>query len=50
MEDNNKIKKREKKQRQYNIDSLYNKEGKDIRILLEEIFINYCIDEFKKVS
>ena len=50
MEDNEKIKKVGRNPRQYNIDSLYNKDGKDLKTLLEEIFINYCIDEFKKVG
>lgn len=50
MEDDKKIKKKDKRAIKYNINSKYNEEGKDIKILLEEIFINYCIGEFKKVS
>ncbi len=50
MEKSKEIVKRNRKPIQYNINSIYDSNGKDIKVLLEEIFKNYCIDEFKKVS
>ncbi len=37
-----------KKTIKYNIYSIYNKNGKEMQMLLEEIFINYCMNEFRK--
>lgn len=48
MKENKKVAKKEKKLTQYNINSIFDINGKDIKVLMEEIFINYCLDEFRK--